>query len=154
MLQIISCFFTFYKFTVRITVGCSWMLLLKMAVVWPVKITGAFSPSMSRKINHIYMQWVIISQDTVFGYFGFGLVARLLQTTYECDNSKSNGQYFNKICRSLDISMSIIYIFRWLCVTIQVLLRGQERSNFEHFWSNVNFHPQGVGISAFINITF
>ena len=32
--------------------------------------------------------------DAVWGYIGFGLVARLQQTTCECDNSKTNVQNF------------------------------------------------------------
>ena len=55
------------------------------------------------------------------------------QTPCERDNSKIYAQNFMKLFRSLDISMLMIPIFRWPSGTIHVL-RGQERSNFEHLF--------------------
>ena len=55
------------------------------------------------------LDFIIISPDAVWGYIGFGLVAPRPppQVTYERDNSKTNVQDFMKLCRSLDISITI-----------------------------------------------
>ena len=67
------------------------------------------------------------------GYIGFGLFASP-QTTCERDYSKTNAKNFMKLCRSFDISMLMNPIFRWLCATIHVWLRGRARSNFSIFY--------------------